>query len=248
MNDPYRNRGYEVKISIKKETNPYFYHYSPIYYGIGNHHLADCIAFLKLRTLMKAILHIFLLALFLGPFSALSGQKTALVLIDIQYFYFPGGRMQLESPEQAGMNAGLVLAQFRNSKLPVYHVRHNFEPGGDIHEYVKPLEGELVFSKNQVNAFLETGLLEAIRADSVENLVLCGMQTHMCLEAAVRAAHDFGFECTVVQDACATRALQHEDLIIPAKSVHFSTIKTIEGSYARVLNTEELLGEFDNLN
>ena len=228
--------------------NPRFCYYYPIYYGIGNHHLADCIDFLKLRLLMKAILHIILLALFLGPLSALSGQKTALVLIDIQDFYFPGGRMQLENPEQAGMNAGLVLEQFRLNKFPVYHVRHNFEPGGDIHKYVKPMEGEQVFSKNQVNAFLETGLLEAMRADSVESLVLCGMQTHMCLEAAVRAAHDFGFECTVVQDACATRALQHEDLIIPAKSVHFSTIKTIEGSYARIMNTEDLLGELDKLN
>lgn len=197
---------------------------------------------------MKAIQHIILLALFLAPVSALSGQKTALLLIDIQNFYFPGGRMQLENPERAGMNAGLLLEQFRLNKLPVYHVRHNFEPGGDIHQYVKPREGEPVFSKDQVNAFLETGLLEALRADSVEALVLCGMQTHMCLEAAARAAHDYGFQCTVVQDACATRALQYEDLIIPARNVHFSTMKTLEGSYAHVMNTEEVLGEIDKLN
>ena len=38
-----------------------------------------------------------------------------------------------------------------------------------------------------------------------ENLVIVGMQTHMCLEAATRAAHDLGFECVVVGDACATR-------------------------------------------
>ena len=102
-------------------------------------------------------------------------------------------------------------------------------------------------SRDQVNAFLETGLLEALHADSIEALVLCGMQTHMCLEAAVRAAHDFGFDCTVVEDACATRALQYEDLIIPAKSVHFATILTIQGSYAKVISTEELLENFDDL-
>lgn len=196
---------------------------------------------------MKAIFHIILVAVLLGSGSPLLGQKTALLLIDIQDFYFPGGRMQLEDPEQAGMNAGLVLEQFRNKAYPVYHVRHNFEPGGSIHQYVKPVEGEMIFSKDQVNAFLDTGLLEALRADSVEALVLCGMQTHMCLEAAVRAGHDFGFDVTVVQDACATRALQYEELIIPAKSVHYSTIKTIEGSYAKVVNTEELLGGFDQI-
>ncbi len=85
---------------------------------------------------MKALLHIFLLGLLMGSVSPLMGQKTALLLIDIQEFYFPGGKMQLENPEQAGMNAGLVLEEFRSREYPVYHVRHNFEPGGNIHEYV----------------------------------------------------------------------------------------------------------------
>ena len=196
---------------------------------------------------MKVLFHFFLLGLLLGPLGSLRGQKTALLLIDIQEFYFPGGRMQLENPEQAGMNAGLILEEFREREYPVYHVRHNFEPGGDIHPYVAPREGEKVFSKDQVNAFLDTGLLEALHADSIEALVLCGMQTHMCLEAAVRAAHDFGFACTVVQDACATRALQYKDLIIPAKNVHFSTIQTIQGTYGRVISTREILEGFDKI-
>ena len=196
---------------------------------------------------MKAIFQIILLSLLMGPLASLLGQRTALLLIDIQEFYFPGGKMQLENPEQAGMNAGLVLEEFRRRDYPVYHVRHNFEPGGSIHEYVEPVDGEMVFSKDQVNAFLETGLLEALRADSIEALVLCGMQTHMCLEAAVRAGHDLGFDCTLIEDACATRALQYEELIIPAKSVHFSTIQTLEGSYAKVISTEELLDGFDQI-
>jgi nicotinamidase-related amidase len=194
---------------------------------------------------MKALLQILLICLLMGSHSLLNGQKTALLLIDIQDFYFPGGKMQLENPEQAGMNAGLVLDQFRNKEYPVYHVRHNFEPGGDIHQYVEPQEGEKVFSKDQVNSFLGTGLLESLQADSVTDLVLCGMQTHMCLEAAVRAAHDFGFDCTVIQDACATRPLQYNDLIIPAKNVHYSTIQTLQGSYAEVFSTEDFLEQFD---
>lgn len=193
---------------------------------------------------MKAIPRIILVCLLMGSFSLSWGQKTALLIIDIQEFYFPGGKMQLENPEQAGMNAGLILEQFRRMEYPVFHVRHNFEPGGSIHQYVEPVEGEMVFSKEEVNAFLGTGLLTALENDSVTKLVLCGMQTHMCLEAAVRAAHDFGFECTVVEDACATRDLQYEELIIPARNVHYSTIITL-GSYAKVLGTEELLEQFD---
>ena len=196
---------------------------------------------------MRAYFHIIAVIVLLAYSGPLKAQKTGMLLIDIQDFYFPGGRLQLENPEKAGMNAGLVLEKFREKEYPVYHVRHNFEPGGDIYKYVKPLEGEKVFSKDQINAFLNTDLLQTLQEDSIQTLVICGMQTHMCLEAAVRAAHDLGFECIVVHDACATRALQYEELIIPAKSVHYSTIKTLEGNYARVLSTGDLLDNFDRI-
>lgn len=185
-----------------------------------------------------------ILLAFLCSTGLLQAQKTALLLIDIQEFYFPGGSVQLENPEMAGMNAGLVLDQFRKKNSPVYHVRHNFEPGGGFHSYVKPAEGELVFSKDQVNAFLETALLDSLQSDSIEILVICGMQTHMCVEAAVRAAHDFGFDCVLVEDACATRSLQYEEHIIPAGAVHYSTIQTLQ-SYATVMTTAGFLTKYN---
>ena len=191
------------------------------------------------------IQRLFLFLFLVMPCSqVLQGQKTALLIIDIQEFYFPGGRMQLENPEAAGVNAGLLLNMFRKNEMPVYHIRHNYEPGGDIHPYVKPLPGETVISKDEVNAFLGTGLLDLLKQDSIEQLVICGMQTHMCVEAAVRAAHDFGFRCLLASDACATRALQYEEHIISAKNVHYSTLSTLQGTYARVLTTDAILREF----
>ena len=188
--------------------------------------------------------YIFFLCLLVAGTSLSLAQKTALLIVDVQEFYFPGGRMQLVNPEQAGMNAGLLLDHFRKNEMQVYHVRHNFEPGGDIHPYVKPQGDEPIISKDQVNAFVGTGLLEMMQGDSIEQLVVCGMQTHMCLEAAVRAAHDLGFSCLVASDACATRALQYEEHIIPAKNVHYSTLNTLQGSYARVLSTDAIIKEF----
>jgi len=197
--------------------------------------------------MITAISRWIMLACLLYSGVGIHGQKAGLLLVDIQEFYFPGGRVQLENVEQAGMNAGLILDQFRKAGLPVYHVRHNFEPGGNIHSYVKPARGEKVVSKDQVNPFLQTDLLDCILADSVERLVICGMQTHMCLEAAVRAAHDAGFECILAADACAARALQYEELIIPAAMVHFTTIQTLQGAYATVYTTAELLRAFGQI-
>lgn len=194
---------------------------------------------------MKTIRSVLILLGILCSFTILSAQHTALLIIDIQEFYFPGGQMQLENSEIAGMNAGLILDQFRKSGLPVYHIRHNFDSGGNIHQYVRPSQNEKVISKDQANAFYGTDLLECLRADSINRVVICGMQTHMCVEATVRAAHDYGFTCFLVSDACATRALQYEEHIIPAKHVHFSTIKSLQGTYAKIVTTETLLRDFD---
>jgi len=50
-----------------------------------------------------------------------------------------------------------------------------------------------------------TDLLAQLKKAEVGQLAICGMMTHMCVDATVRAAFDHGFDCTVIHDACATR-------------------------------------------
>jgi len=77
--------------------------------------------------------------------------------------------------------------------------------------------------------------------------VICGMMTHMCVEAATRAGSDYGFECLVIGDACATRDLEFNGHKVSAEDVHISTLSTISGSYAKVMDVEEFLATLDNL-
>jgi nicotinamidase-related amidase len=170
-----------------------------------------------------------------------SEPTTALLIIDIQDFYFPGGKVPLVEPEAAAKNAGKVLAAFRAEGKPVVHVRHDFEPGGSIHASVAPIEGEKVFTKNEVSCFNGTKVLAHLKEIGAEKLVIVGMQTHMCLEAATRAAYDLGFEVTVVGDACATRDLTYGDRTVPAADVHASTLATLNRTYAKVVDTETFL-------
>jgi nicotinamidase-related amidase len=167
--------------------------------------------------------------------------KTALVLIDIQNFYFPGGKSELVDPQPASLNAKKVLEKARADGMLVVHVRHNSEPGGEIHENVRPKEGEKVISKDEVNAFQGTNLLDTLKSHDIERVVITGMMTHMCVEGATRAAADFGFEVVVVQDACATRDLEYDGVKVSAKDVHFSTLATINRYYGQVVNTESFL-------
>ena len=167
--------------------------------------------------------------------------ETALLLVDIQNFYFPGGRSELVDPESASQNAQRLLQKFREKKLLIVHIRHNAEPGGDIHNSVHPLEGEKVISKNHVNCFKDTELLEYLKDHNIQTLVICGMMTHMCVEAAVRAAYDYDFETILIHDACATRALKYNSIEVSAEDVHFSTLSSLSRYYARVIDTATFL-------
>jgi nicotinamidase-related amidase len=196
---------------------------------------------LKLIALGTAIVS----TVFSFPVSAAEEPaETALLLIDIQNFYFPGGRSELVDSEAASLNAQKLLQKFREKNGLVVHVRHNAQQGADIHKNVYPIEGEKIVSKNHVNCFKDTDLLEYLRKHKVKKLVICGMMTHMCVEAAVQAAHDFDFETTLIHDACATRALTFGDREVSAADVHSSTLNSLNRYYSRVLDTVTFLKDF----
>src|SRR5688572_4902864 len=115
---------------------------------------------------------------------------TALLIIDIQNDYFPGGAMELEGAEAAGAAAGKVLASFRKDGMLAIHVRHlSTRPGStfflpgtrgqEIHASVKPRDGEMIIEKNFPNSFRATPLKEELERLGVKNLVVTGMMTHM---------------------------------------------------------------------
>lgn len=178
-------------------------------------------------------------------------MKSGLLLVDIQNDYFPGGSMELVSMQEAAETAAGVLGEFRNSQDCVYHVQHlSVRPGAtffipgtegaETHASVSPLEGEPVIQKNFPNSFRDTALLDRLRGDSVEHLVICGAMSHMCIDATTRAAFDLGFSCTVVSDACATRDLSFEDRTIAAKDVHAAFMAALSVPYASVVTARQL--------
>jgi len=189
---------------------------------------------------MKKILFIICLMVAMASQAQTDSTKTALLLIDIQNFYFAGGSTELVNPIPASLNAQKLLSDFRNKNQLIIHVKHGDGKGAEIQTNVTPLAGEKVIVKHEVNSFLNTDLLAYLKENGIRNLVICGMQTHMCLEAATRAAADFGFKCTVIHDACATRDLTFSGKTVKAEDVHSSTLATLK-VYARIISTGEYL-------
>lgn len=179
-------------------------------------------------------------------------MDTALLLIDIQNDYFPGGTMELADPDKAAGNAGLLLQKFKKDNLPIVHIQHIatrptatfFLPGttgSEIHASVTPEANEKLIIKHYPNSFRETELLDYLKTKNISDLVICGMMTHMCIDATVRAAKDFGFTCIVIGDACATKDLEIHGERVHARDVHNAFLSALNGTYAEVKTAGEYL-------
>jgi nicotinamidase-related amidase len=174
-----------------------------------------------------------------------------LILVDLQNDYFPGGNMELVGIENAAANARILLNEFRKTKSPIIHIQHiSTRPGATfflpktdgaiINQIVAPQGSEIVVVKNYPNSFRETSLLEILKNDKINNLVICGAMSHMCIDATTRAAFDFGFNCVVVEDACATKDLFFQNKIIKASEVHASFMAALSVPYAKIVSTKEI--------
>jgi nicotinamidase-related amidase len=178
-------------------------------------------------------------------------MNQALIIVDIQNDYFPGGRMELVGSREAAGEAARLLRAFRERGAPIFHIQHvSTRPGATfflpdtegvkIHETVTPLGSETVITKHFPNSFRETKLLEALRAAKIEQLAIAGMMTHMCIDATTRAAADLGFQCTLAHDACATRDLSFGGSKVAAKDVHTAFLASLNGAFAKVVAAREI--------
>jgi len=124
---------------------------------------------------------------------------------------------ELEGAEGAATKAEILLGNFRE-KNPVVHIRHEFpttdapffvsnSDGEKGHSSVPEIEGEPVIIKHQINCFRDTNLKVVLDELDVDSVLICGAMSHMCIDAVTRSAKDFGYNCAVAHDACATSGL-----------------------------------------
>ncbi|MDX1593565.1 MAG: cysteine hydrolase family protein [Gammaproteobacteria bacterium] len=182
-------------------------------------------------------------------------MPTALLIVDLQNDYFPGGALPLVGAEHAAERAAELLERCREAGRPPIHVRHLATrpgatfflpdtPGAEIHAAVRPRTGEPVVEKHLPNAFRDT-VLQTLLADlGVDELVICGAMSHMCIDATTRAAFDLGYRCSVAADACATRDLEFDGRRVAAADVHAAFMAALAQPYARVATAGDLGGAF----
>lgn len=172
-------------------------------------------------------------------------KNSALIMVDCQNTY-RRGVMQLTNVEPAILEAKKLLQMARDLNVPIIHIQHDAGVGtpydvtaeiGQISAEVAPKNGENVITKNYPNAFIATPLEAQLKALNIENIVLAGFMTHVCINSTARGAFNLGFKPTVVASACATRSLiGANNKTIDAQMMHDSALAAVRDIFAVVVD------------
>ena len=178
-------------------------------------------------------------------------MNKALIVIDMQNDYFPGGKMALQGIEEALQNTNDLIRFSRKQGYKIFFVQHTalgkeatfFVPGTPGVELYKELniQEDTIIHKHYPNSFRETDLKEILDSEDIRDLIICGAMTHMCIDTTVRAGFDLGYDITLAHDACATKDLQFGETTISAHEVHYSFVSAMGSAFCDVKSTEEVV-------
>lgn len=176
--------------------------------------------------------------------------NATLIVIDAQEEY-RSGVLALPGLDPALAEIAALLAAARNAGTSIVHVKHLGIPGGLLDPSgprgrqmpeTAPLAGEIVVEKRLPNAFAGTDLHDRLQALGHLDLIVCGFMTHSSVSTTVRAAKDYGYRCTMVESACATRDLPAPDgSVIPAAEVQRIEIIALADNFATLVPNAKAL-------
>jgi nicotinamidase-related amidase len=177
--------------------------------------------------------------------------NAGLIIIDVQKGLDDPKWGPRNNPD-AEQKIAALLAAWRNTQRPVFHVQHLSRvkdsplhprnPGCQIKELVRPGENEPVFQKSVNSAFIGTSLEDSLRKSGIQTVVITGLTTPHCISTSARMAGNLGFDVYLPSDAIAAF-----DIVGPdgtrhlANEVHKVSLATLHGEFATVVETEALL-------
>lgn len=179
-------------------------------------------------------------------------ERAALVVLDLQrWFLDPAAPAFLPAAPAVVPAIRSLVSAFRAAGRPVVFTRHadpdgeegrameawwgrrlrGEDPWAALAPDIGDLPGDPVFVKPTYSAFEGTGLGECLRERGADTVVLCGVQTHLCVETTARHAFTQGIRPVVVADATAAADLD----------LHLGALRGLAHGLARVVLSGEVL-------
>jgi nicotinamidase-related amidase len=178
-------------------------------------------------------------------------DNRALVIIDMQRGINNPKLGRRNNPEAEG-NIARLLAAWRDARAPVVHVRHLSrspdsvfwpgQPGAEFQDQFAPRDDEPIVEKNVPDAFTNSGLERWLRVRDIRDVVVVGVATNNSVEATTRTSGNLGFNTVVVSDAAFTfDKRDYSGTARSAEEVHAMSLANLDGEYATIATTQEVL-------
>tara|TARA_B100000446_G_scaffold151780_1_gene146702 strand:+ start:23228 stop:23782 length:555 start_codon:yes stop_codon:yes gene_type:complete len=178
-------------------------------------------------------------------------KNPALVVIDVQQAIDHFDVFE-RSHREAEQNIAQLLNHWRTKRWPVVHVRHSSkDPCSPYHANsahyafkpeVAPLSSEIIVTKQENCAFIDTRLEDHLRQQGVSELVVAGVLLNHSVDATVRVGKALGFRIMLAADACPASSLTTgADQLISADQVHQIMIANLANEYAEIKSCRQLL-------
>ena len=151
-----------------------------------------------------------------------------------------------------------ILHLWRELKLPILHVKHmSTDPnskylpgtiGNEFKDIFIPLNSEQTLEKSTNSAFINTNLQSILHDKRISEIVIVGVITNNSVEATARNSGNMGYRTIVLSDATYTfnktdfSGQEHE-----AEVVHNMSLANLNGEYAKIMNSEEVLSLARNI-
>lgn len=181
-------------------------------------------------------------------------DKAALVVVDMQQGFLDESWGPTDNYPGCENNVERLLAAWSARSMPVVIVRHDsVEPtstlrssgsGNALMPAVAAVHADFFVTKTVNSAFYGTPDLEQwLRSEQINQIVVCGIQSNMCVETTARMGGNLGFDVIVPLDATRTFDLAGPDgTVVPSATLmQIAATNLHGGGFARVVSTADVL-------
>jgi len=169
-------------------------------------------------------------------------MKKALLLIDLQNDYFPGGKFPLWNTDVTLSNIEQAINAAKAKNVPIIHIQHIANPDMGIAPFFnKGSEGAKIHSrileaapdapiviKEFADSFEKTNLEEVLKGLGVDELLVCGMMTQNCVTHTAISKSAEKYKVSILPDCCTTVDVMIHNIALHAVSTRISLVPSIE--------------------
>lgn len=173
-------------------------------------------------------------------------ENTALVVIDVQNVMFETPGYVLHDGERVLDTIKSLIVKARKAGVPVVYIQHTTEGIGSefekdshnwqVHPAIAPQTGDTTSLKYTYDSFCNTELDAKLKNLGAEKLVICGLQTEVCVDTTVRSALAHGYESTLVGDAHSS----YDNDVIKAKDIVAHHNNVLHRRFCQVIDSENV--------